>query len=78
MRGRANLHGRTVAIPVVTFRVSAEERLALEAAATGEGLSVNALARLRTLGACACSMSTTRAGQGTSPTPDEPHREATS
>lgn len=65
MRGRANVHGRTAAIRVVTFRVSAEERTALEADATAAGVSVGALARLRTLGACACSMSTSRVATGT-------------
>jgi hypothetical protein len=57
-RGRANLHGRTAAVPVVTFRVSAADRAQLQAAATAAGVSVNELARRRSLGLALCSMST--------------------
>ena len=48
-RGRINLHGRTKAVPVVTFRVSADERSGLEADAAAAGCAVNELARRRAL-----------------------------
>jgi hypothetical protein len=61
-RGRANVSGRTAAVPVVTFRVSVAERAALQAAATAAGVSVNELARRRSLGLALCSMSATSTG----------------
>jgi hypothetical protein len=49
-RGRIGRFGRTRGIRLVVFRVSADERRRLEAAAAAVGASVNELSRRRALG----------------------------